>query len=246
MCLYEALQGVRPFFGATIDALRLAVLKGQIREPARPVYPAPSYLHAAVLRGLSFTRARRFASMDALLVVLVGGKRRRQRRHALLGALGLAAALGGSAVAARPEVAGHLVGDLKLREGSALAARGEWNGAERALHAAATMAAASGDDARLVDALTAQARVRGVAAPEDEEALRRGELALALAERLGAPGQLHRARALRTLADVHTRRDEPTLARQRMHEAVALFEAELGASDPEALAGRDWLQSHAP
>ena len=87
VCLHEALYGVRPFVAPTVEALRMAVLSGEIRPVERPNYAAPAYLRAAILRGLSFAREERFASMEALAAVLVDGTRRRRQRRLLLGGL---------------------------------------------------------------------------------------------------------------------------------------------------------------
>ncbi len=97
VCLHEALYGVRPFVATTVDGLRLAVLEGEIRVASRPHYAVPSYLRAAILRGLCFEREGRFASMEALLAVMIDGKRRRRRRRLVVGGLALAACVGASA-----------------------------------------------------------------------------------------------------------------------------------------------------
>ena len=417
VCLHEALYGVRPFVATTVDGLRLAVLAGEIRAVEVPNYAAPSYLRAAILRGLAFSREERFVDMDALVAVLVDGKRRRRQRGLLFGGLVTSALVGLSAgalwisqartqagcaaqsvraeavwsaevqeevrtrmlatgldfaaagfdrlqaevdrfvvewgaaselvcarhdieerwddettarareclqeaewalaglvsvlAAAGPTVvtraahatgglpridrcvriellrertprAGHaserarsavllaglsrarsllatgqygdvlaltepllqsarsggegrLVAEILLVQGLALYPRGELMLAEAALHGAATAAAAAGDEGFLVDALAALAHVSGALAGRPEEGLRWGELALALAEQLGAGGSLRRAHALRSLASVLTVLGEPTLAEQRLREAQRLMEAELGASHPEVV-----------
>ncbi len=97
VCLHEALYGVRPFVASTVDGLRLAVLAGEIRAVDRPHYAVPSYLRAAILRGLCFEREGRFASMEALLAVLIDGKRRRRQRRLLVAGLALAGCVGASA-----------------------------------------------------------------------------------------------------------------------------------------------------
>ncbi|MBL9104371.1 MAG: protein kinase [Myxococcales bacterium] len=97
VCLYEALYGVRPFVATTVDDLRLAVLAGEIPTVAVPNYTTPSYLRAAILRGLAFSREERFADMDALVAVLVNGKRRRRQRGLLLAGAVTAALAGLSA-----------------------------------------------------------------------------------------------------------------------------------------------------
>jgi hypothetical protein len=97
VCLHEALYGVRPFVATTVDGLRLAVLAGEIRTVEVPNYAAPSYLRAAILRGLAFSREERFVDMDALVAVLVDGKRRRRQRGLLFGGLVTSALVGLSA-----------------------------------------------------------------------------------------------------------------------------------------------------
>ena len=417
VCLYEALYGVRPFVATTVDGLRLAVLAGQIRTVERPNYAAPSYVRAAILRGLSFAREERFVDMDALVAVLVDGKRRRRQRGLLLAGAVTAALAGLTAgaswvVGARAEAAcaaaagrvaalwsdttqaevrgrmlatglgfaaasfdrldreidrfvaewgaaseqlcarheaeagwdgattararecleeaewalaglvsvlaaagptvvtranhatgglpqidrcvrvellrertpraGHagerargavllaglsrartllatglygevlaltepllqaaraggedrVVAEILLVQGLALYPRGELTLAEATLHEAVIAAAGAGEQGFMVDALAAVAHVSGALAGRPEEGLRWGELALALAQQLGAGGQLRRAHALRSLASVQRARGEAALAGQRLREALAVMEAELGPAHPEVV-----------
>src|SRR5262249_5605112 len=84
VALYEALAGERPFAGATSDEVRARVLSG---KPPRPPARGPSWLRAAVLRGLAIDRDARFASMDALLAAIGRDRAARRRRAALMAAL---------------------------------------------------------------------------------------------------------------------------------------------------------------
>ncbi|MFO0634047.1 MAG: tetratricopeptide repeat protein [Nannocystaceae bacterium] len=78
MALFEALWGVRPFGGATVDQLRAAVLAGVVAETApRGV---PTWLRRVVLRGLSTDPAQRWPSIEALIDALQQDRRRRRGR----------------------------------------------------------------------------------------------------------------------------------------------------------------------
>jgi serine/threonine protein kinase len=85
--LFEALYGERPFFGKNVRMLRALMYHGVIREvPDRG--RVPGWLHAIIVRGLSFDPAARWPSMEALLAALVQGARPRPpwwRLGALMG-----------------------------------------------------------------------------------------------------------------------------------------------------------------
>ncbi|MDC0718663.1 protein kinase domain-containing protein [Nannocystis bainbridge] len=94
VALWEAIYGQRPFRGATLQALALAICEGQ-PVPPPPGRRVPAWLHAALVRGLDPDPARRFATMDALLAVLDRDPERARVR--LLGAavlLGVMAMVG--------------------------------------------------------------------------------------------------------------------------------------------------------
>lgn len=69
VALYEALHGVRPFEGNSIQALRRSTSEGRVRAPARET-KLPARVRRAVLRGLRARPEERFPSMEALLAVL--------------------------------------------------------------------------------------------------------------------------------------------------------------------------------
>ncbi|MBA3460685.1 MAG: protein kinase [Deltaproteobacteria bacterium] len=97
---YEAIHGERPFAGSTLEALRDAMLRGEVR-PAPPGVHVPAAIRAALLRGLAPDPARRFSTMGALLDALEA--RPSRRRWWIAGAalaIGTAAALG---LALRPD-----------------------------------------------------------------------------------------------------------------------------------------------
>jgi tetratricopeptide (TPR) repeat protein len=65
--LYEAVYGVRPFPGASLDAIKEAMRAGSSAESNRAV---PAAIARAVRRGLEIDPERRFADMPALLAAL--------------------------------------------------------------------------------------------------------------------------------------------------------------------------------
>ncbi|MCH9685126.1 MAG: tetratricopeptide repeat protein [Deltaproteobacteria bacterium] len=69
VALYEALYGQRPFAGNSVASLAINVLEGHVRTPPKSS-GVPSWLRAAVLRGLAIDPQDRFPSMDALLAEL--------------------------------------------------------------------------------------------------------------------------------------------------------------------------------
>ncbi|MBU8900342.1 serine/threonine-protein kinase [Corallococcus sp. M34] len=123
VALYEALNGQRPFEGATRDEL----LSSMERQAVRPESPGvPGWLKALVRRGLSVDPARRFASMAALRVQLSrdAGARRRSAVTAVVagGLVGLGFLVLGPTAATPSETcqgsARHLAGiwDAAVRE----------------------------------------------------------------------------------------------------------------------------------
>ena len=124
VALWEAIHGLRPFAGATVEELTAAIEAQKPREPRRSV---PGWLRAALLRGLAAAPEQRWPSMDALLATLAAGARRRRVRVWVAVGLGLAATL---AVGVGVVVAG------RAREVAACEARGAeidevWNNGTR-------------------------------------------------------------------------------------------------------------------
>ena len=81
VALHEALYGLRPFEGKTIQSLSKEVYAGHIREPP-PGRSIPYWLRRVILQGLQTAPRDRHASMEALLAALVYDPGRR-RRHAI-------------------------------------------------------------------------------------------------------------------------------------------------------------------
>ncbi|MEM6991496.1 MAG: protein kinase [Myxococcota bacterium] len=89
VALYEALFSSRPFRGAHWTALCHSVLGGDLIPPQRS---APSWLRAALVRGLAGAPGERHPSMEALIGTLTRDRRRALRIGAVVGAMGLGAA----------------------------------------------------------------------------------------------------------------------------------------------------------
>ena len=88
VALYEALYGQQPFAGETVPELTLAVTSGALR-PAPRGARAPSWLHKAIVRGLSTRPSARHPGMTALLRELETGDARRRRMWFGLGVAAL-------------------------------------------------------------------------------------------------------------------------------------------------------------
>jgi hypothetical protein len=88
IALFEALDGERPFRGASPEALFEATLSGTVRELKRR-RGVSSRIERAIRRGLRVSPAERFPDMDALLAELTPGSR---RTMLALGAAGVVAA----------------------------------------------------------------------------------------------------------------------------------------------------------
>ncbi|MCY1015138.1 tetratricopeptide repeat protein [Pyxidicoccus sp. MSG2] len=69
VALFEALHGVRPFEGHSLEELARAAREGRVRAPERES-KVPARVRRAVLRGLRARPEERFPSMDALLAEL--------------------------------------------------------------------------------------------------------------------------------------------------------------------------------
>src|SRR5262249_51672953 len=86
VALHEALYGVRPFTGSTVQELRRNVLDHVIVAPPAD-RRVPAWLRAILLRGLEPAPARRFPSMDALVAALRRDPAASRRRLAVAATL---------------------------------------------------------------------------------------------------------------------------------------------------------------
>jgi tetratricopeptide (TPR) repeat protein/predicted Ser/Thr protein kinase len=102
---HELLYGVRPFAGANLTALTLAISEGRLIDPPKQ-HRVPPWLRRVILRALALDPAQRWPDLDTMVRALERDPVRARRRFAAAGlALGLSA-LGGGAIAwglARPE-----------------------------------------------------------------------------------------------------------------------------------------------
>ena len=89
IALYDGLYGQRPFAGDDLRSLTTSVTHGRMREPSRRL--VPRWLRRIVVRGLAVDPARRWPSMQALLVEVERGQAQAHRK-------GVAAALAGLGV----------------------------------------------------------------------------------------------------------------------------------------------------
>ncbi len=173
VALYEALWSTRPFAGADVESLAVAVTTGALRSP--PTFPVvPLRVRRAVLRGLSTDPASRFPSMDALLAELERDPWKWSRRIAPMVA---AVALTWSFAAVGTEDAGarDYCTDVELR------ADALWSGTRaHAIEATflATAAPFATDEFARASALVATSA----------ESLREAERAACTAARDGSPG----------------------------------------------------------
>ncbi len=71
VALYEAVYGSRPFRGEDIRTLSLAIVRGTLQRPTTPRVDVPPWLDALLLRALRVSPESRFASMQALLELLI-------------------------------------------------------------------------------------------------------------------------------------------------------------------------------
>jgi tetratricopeptide (TPR) repeat protein len=98
VALFEALWGQRPFVGASLAQLAVAVQSAHITLPPEG-HGVPRWLEAIVVRGLAADPARRWASMHAVADALSRDPARQRRARALgIGALLAAVMAGGVGV----------------------------------------------------------------------------------------------------------------------------------------------------
>jgi serine/threonine protein kinase len=88
VALHEALYGVRPFVGRSALELALEVQHGRVIKPP-PGKDIPSWLRAAILRGLEVKPELRWPSMTALLDAIEQRMQRRRRWPKVVAALAL-------------------------------------------------------------------------------------------------------------------------------------------------------------
>ena len=104
VALWEALYGARPFVGADLRELSVAIGEGRVAAPPTE-REVPAWLHAIVLRGLARAARDRWPSMRALLDAIGDDPRVRQRKIATRVAVGLGGvALIGALVLATSEL----------------------------------------------------------------------------------------------------------------------------------------------
>ena len=142
--LYRVLFGQRPFAGNSFPELGRAVARGELREPPK-ASRVPRGVRAALRRGLSVARERRYPTMDALLTDLErasGSGRRRAWIQATVAVVGLGSLFGAMTLRSTEAEAPCQGADAKLH--------GVWDEPVRAALSAAFegTAAAYAEDAR--------------------------------------------------------------------------------------------------
>ncbi|MBX7080639.1 MAG: serine/threonine-protein kinase, partial [Nannocystaceae bacterium] len=95
---WEALHGVRPFRGRTVEELAAAVCDGRL-APLPETSRVPQWLRHALRRGLATDPSQRFASMDALLEALQRDPGRRRIAQVLTAGVTIALLAGAAAQA---------------------------------------------------------------------------------------------------------------------------------------------------
>lgn len=92
--VYKALFGQRPYGGRTPSEIAFRVARNDLRQ-CPPGYDVPSWVHAAVTRGLAIEPDDRWRSVSALVNVFAHGlaQRRRRRQRAIAVAVSLAVLL---------------------------------------------------------------------------------------------------------------------------------------------------------
>jgi hypothetical protein len=90
VALYEALYGVRPFAGKTMEALADSVTGGRIQPPPTK-HAVPASIRAILLRGLARTPGERFPTLSDLLKALGRDRARHPRQLAIGAAIALLA-----------------------------------------------------------------------------------------------------------------------------------------------------------
>jgi serine/threonine protein kinase/Tfp pilus assembly protein PilF len=122
--LFEALYGVLPFAGDTIEDRFQHMVEGVLREPPRDAQ-VPNWVYRALERGLRPQAADRFPDMNQLLAQLSRDPAKRRRRIATL------AAFAGLAGAAALGVYQASAGANALCEGAGSRLVGVWDDARR-------------------------------------------------------------------------------------------------------------------
>jgi tetratricopeptide (TPR) repeat protein/predicted Ser/Thr protein kinase len=84
--LYESLYGIQAFPGNSLGELALSVLEGKLQQPSDRK-GVPSFIHKALLRGLSLDPAARFQTIGELLDI-ISPEARRKRRLGIYGVVG--------------------------------------------------------------------------------------------------------------------------------------------------------------
>jgi tetratricopeptide (TPR) repeat protein len=229
--LYEALYQERPFDSAAgFEALREAVLRGEVRAPPSP-HRVPAWLRKVVLRGLRREPGERFASMEALLQALRKPPTSRARRLTAMACVlaavaALVVAAGGAVQArrslctgARARLAGLWDDSRRAQAQAAFAATGLPHAADSFREAAGALEAQLEAWARHHQEVCAATRLRG---EQSEEVL---DLRMGCLER--------RRQELDALSEQLARADAKVV--QRSMDAVKGLSSLKGCDDPQAL-----------
>jgi tetratricopeptide (TPR) repeat protein len=130
VALWEALYGVLPFDGATLNERRYEVLQGRVKTPPADSR-VPAWLREILRRGLAVRPDERLANMESLLGALTHDPAVARRRRLRWGAVAAAILAGaGGMVAFRRH-------ETQMCRGAEMQLAGLWDGARKqAVHAA--------------------------------------------------------------------------------------------------------------